>query len=155
MSFCVPEITQETRVRMTNGTCAPEYRSGRKTRPGIAMTRSALAKEVCRYLNENLDRHITIEQLSTVFHVSPTQLKTCFKEEYGVSVYSYSRSQKMRAAARLLRESNCTVLEIAGRYGYSNGSKFAKAFRDVMGMTPKEYRHTARNPISCKNTENS
>ena len=31
--------------------------------------------------------------------------------------------------------------EIAGRYGYDNGSKFAKAFRDTVGMSPTEYRN--------------
>ena len=33
-----------------------------------------------------------------------------------------------------------TVLAIANRFGYDNGSKFAKAFRDVIGVSPSEYR---------------
>ena len=40
----------------------------------------------------------------------------------------------------MLQHSDSTVLEIAGRFGYDNGSKFAAAFKDVMGMTPNEYR---------------
>ena len=32
------------------------------------------------------------------------------------------------------------VLAIANRFGYDNGSKFAKAFRDVIGVSPSEYR---------------
>lgn len=100
----------------------------------------ALAKAVCRYLSAHMDRRYTLEQLSEIFHVSGTQIKAAFKGVYGVPIYTYTRTQKMQAAARLLRESDCTVLEIAGRVGYDNGSKFAGAFRDVMGVTPNEYR---------------
>ena len=32
------------------------------------------------------------------------------------------------------------VLDIAGQFGYDNASKFAKAFRDVVGVSPREYR---------------
>lgn len=110
----------------------------------VRRTDENLAEATCRYLMDHMDRHITIRQLSEVFHVSQTQLKNSFKKVYGTSVYAYIRTEKMWAAARMLRETNETVLEIAGRYGYNNGSKFAKAFSDVMGMTPKEYRNTEK-----------
>lgn len=100
-----------------------------------------LAEEISAYLSAHMDRHTTIKELGEIFHVSPTQIKTCIKNVYGMSVYAFARSRKMHAASRLLRHSDATVLEIAGRFGYDNGSKFAKAFRDVIGMTPAEYRN--------------
>lgn len=100
-----------------------------------------LAKNACEYLTKNMNRRITINELADTFHVSPTQLKNSFKGVYGVSVYSYIRSEKMQSAALLLEQTNCTILDIAGRYGYDNGSKFAKAFKDTIGMTPNEYRN--------------
>ena len=48
--------------------------------------------------------------------------------------------QGAEAAAELLRQTNRTVLDIAGQFGYDNASKFAKAFRDVIGVSPREYR---------------
>ena len=100
-----------------------------------------LAKQASRYIIANLQEKTTIESLSDMFHVSPTQLKNCFKGVYGMSVYSYIKAQKMKAAAHLLENGNRTVLDIAGQYGYENGSKFAAAFRSVMGVTPNEYRN--------------
>lgn len=32
------------------------------------------------------------------------------------------------------------ILDIASDYGYDNGSKFAKVFKSVMGVKPREYR---------------
>ncbi|MBR6398821.1 MAG: helix-turn-helix transcriptional regulator, partial [Lachnospiraceae bacterium] len=97
-----------------------------------------LAEEISAYLSAHMDRHTTIKELGEIFHVSPTRVKTCIKNVYGMSVYAFARNRKMHAAARLLRQSDATVLEIAGYFGYDNGSKFAKAFRDVIGMTPAE-----------------
>lgn len=101
-----------------------------------------LAKNVCQYLAEHMDSRITLEQLSDRFHVSGTQIKTSVKSVYGTSLYSYIRIQKMESAAKLLRDTDLTILEIAGRYGYENASKFAGAFKAIMGTTPKEYRNT-------------
>ena len=47
---------------------------------------------------------------------------------------------KMHGAAVLLRTTDRTVLDIAGQFGYDNGSKFARAFRDVIGVSPAAYR---------------
>nr|WP_243174223.1 helix-turn-helix transcriptional regulator [Clostridium cadaveris] len=87
-----------------------------------------------------MESHVTLDQLSEIFHISGTQIKNSFKAVYGVSMYSYIRTQKMQSAALLLKKNNCKVIEIAGRFGYDNGSKFAKAFKDIMGVTPNEYR---------------
>jgi AraC-like DNA-binding protein len=58
-----------------------------------------------------------------------------------MSVYAYMRKQKMEAAAAMLTESNDTVLSIAGKLGYENGSKFASAFKAVTGISPTQYRN--------------
>ena len=50
------------------------------------------------------------------------------------------RSYRMQAAAVMLRQGNDSVAAIAGRVGYNNSSKFASAFKDIMGMSPLEYR---------------
>lgn len=100
----------------------------------------AMAKEVCRYLTVHMDERITIEDLSRIFHVSQTVLKNSFKMVYGTSVYGFIRRQKMENAASMLKTTDKTVLEIANLHGYENGSKFASAFRDIMGSSPVEYR---------------
>ncbi|MBE6612521.1 MAG: helix-turn-helix transcriptional regulator [Ruminococcaceae bacterium] len=99
-----------------------------------------LAKNVCRYLTDRISERITLEELSEVFHMSGTSIKNSFRMVYGESVYAHIRAVKMKMAAELLRDGGLTVMEIAGRFGYDNASKFAGAFRDVMGMTPGEFR---------------
>lgn len=99
-----------------------------------------LAKAVAAHLAEHLNDNLTIEELASHFDTSPTNLKNSFRGVYGISVQSYQREQKMRAAARLLLTTNMSVQEVAGEFGYANSSKFSAAFQRVMGMTPNKYR---------------
>jgi AraC-like DNA-binding protein len=67
-------------------------------------------------------------------------LKSCFKSVYGTSVYAFVRSYRIHAAAALLRENGESVITAAGKVGYINPSKFAHAFKEIMGISPAEYR---------------
>jgi AraC-like DNA-binding protein len=44
------------------------------------------------------------------------------------------------AAEMLISERSLNIADIAQRLGYDNASKFSAAFRDVMGVTPQNYR---------------
>lgn len=101
---------------------------------------AALARDVNAYLTAHPERRITVDQLSERFHVSGTLIKSSFKAVYGASIYAFTKRQKMQSAAEDLRTTDTTILELAGRYGYDNASKFASAFRSVIGVTPNEYR---------------
>lgn len=120
---------------------AVEVDSDKERSRHIQKSQVELVKSVGKHLTEHLDEHITISRLSAIFGVSETLLKTCFKKVYGVSVYSFIRSHKIQSAALMLKNTDKSVLSIAGSMGYENGSKFAKAFKDVIGITPREYRN--------------
>lgn len=106
----------------------------------LSPSQLTLAREVCAYLTARMDERITLDMLAHAFHVSGTSIKNSFKAVYGASLYAFIRTQKMQAAAKRLAETDRSVLEIAGEFGYDNASKFAKAFRDALGMTPGEFR---------------
>ena len=129
-----------------------------------------LAEEVCAYLTDNLDRKITLEDLAEKYGYSVTYIKICFKNTYGMPVHKYIRLRRIECAAHLLAEGGDGILEIAGQVGFENGSKFAKVFRDVFGMTPGQFRkmdpaaaqrsrgdcgchHQSRRPVLPCNTE--
>jgi len=107
---------------------------------GLSERQVILAKNICSYLTEHIEQRITVSELADQFGISASQIKSCFSGVYGTSVHTYMRGQRMRSAAKLLRSTDRTVLDIAGQFGYDNGSKFANAFRSVMGVTPAQYR---------------
>ncbi len=47
---------------------------------------------------------------------------------------------RIRQAAVLLRQTQATIAEIANQVGYENQRKLSTAFRDIIMITPAEYR---------------
>lgn len=84
--------------------------------------------------------HYTIEELAERFEISPTSLKKCFKEMYGVPIYTYCRTYRLQIAEKMLREGQLSVAEIAAKIGYINPNKFTSAFCSEYKMTPTEYK---------------
>ena len=82
----------------------------------------------------------TIPTLAAICGTSPTVLKEAFRETFGVPIYTWYREYRVRLAADALLESNRPIAEVAASVGYSNPSKFTKAFTDTMGTTPREWR---------------
>lgn len=97
-------------------------------------------KEVHDYLTENLDKRITIEELAKMFLMNTTTLKEQFKAAYGVSVATHIKEHRMEKAASMLKETQCSVEEIARSVGYESQSKFTAAFKSIYDCTPLEYR---------------
>ncbi len=107
----------------------------------FSASQAECAKSICKYLNEHLEKNITMSSLSDIFNLSDYQIRTSFYNVYGMTVSAYLRHQRMQKAAQLLRNTNISILEIANQLGYNNGSKFAESFRIMMGVTPRQYRN--------------
>ena len=57
----------------------------------------------------------------------------------GISVNEYVRRTRLRRAAELLAQGDCTVAEVADRTGFSTPSYFRQCFKDAYGITPSDY----------------
>mgnify|MGYP003102993244 CR=1 FL=1 len=99
-----------------------------------------IIREIHDDLAQHMDRRVTIEELAHRYLINPTTLKTVFKEVYGSSLAAHMKEHRMERAAALLRETDLSVAEIAGKVGYESQSKFTAAFKEQFGQLPKEYR---------------
>ena len=96
----------------------------------------------------DLSIYDSVSGLATKAGTNPFKLKKVFKKYYGVSVFLFSRQQRIDRAKELLIQSNYTLQTIAEMVGYSEGNNFQVAFKGVVGRTPGEWRrsHTLLNP---------
>ena len=97
-------------------------------------------KQILAYLVSHLDEKVSLESLVRQAHMNQSTFYSVFAHIYGESPYSYLKRYKMNLAAQWLLESKMKVSDIALRLGYSNASKFSRAFFSVYGILPKDYR---------------
>ena len=98
------------------------------------------AKAIRDYLIQHLDEKISLEHLAKEAHLSLTVFHKVFSHIYRDTPYAYLKKYKMNLAADILLNENKKIGDIALELGYSNASKFAKAFQSVYGVLPKDYR---------------
>lgn len=103
-----------------------------------------IIKAVHQELTAHLDQRPTIEELSRRFLMNTSTLKSTFKAVYGQPIAAYMKAYRVKEAARLLRETDQTVAEVARAVGYESQSKFTKAFQDVAQVLPSSYRRQQR-----------
>jgi len=101
----------------------------------------AIIREIHDQLILHIDQRFTIEDLSKKYLINPTTLKAIFKSVYGTSIAAHIKAHRMEQAAKLLRETDLTIAEIAGRVGYDSQSKFTAAFKEYSGKLPKDDRN--------------
>lgn len=99
-----------------------------------------IVKKTYTKLVDNLDNYTTLDELISEENISMVTFQAIFKQLYGESPYAYLKKYKMNNAATRLRNGKENISQIANSLGYSNASKFSKAFRDVFGILPKDYR---------------
>lgn len=97
-------------------------------------------KQIKEQITMQPERRFTIEELSDEYGISETTLKSCFKGIYGTPIGMYMKTFRMHYAADLLQNSSQSVLDIAADVGYENQSRFAAAFKEIIGISPLKYR---------------
>ncbi len=91
--------------------------------------------EALDYLEENLDKEISLEELGRLAGCSTYHFQRMFSYLAGVPLKEYIRRRRMTRAAADLRTGE-KVLHVALRYGYDSPTAFNRAFQAVHGVAP-------------------
>lgn len=79
----------------------------------------------------------TMESLAGLCHMARTTFATRFQQQTGVPPMGYLARWRVQSADRLLREQRMSLDEAAGRVGYSTGAILARAYKRVLGTSPR------------------
>jgi two-component system, response regulator YesN len=99
---------------------------------------------VMQYVEENLEKKLTLKEVAASFDFTPNYLGHLFKEEAGVLFSDYLNDRKTARVCELLRDPALKIYEIADRMGYKNIIYFNRQFKQATGMSPGEYRKKNR-----------
>ena len=101
---------------------------------------SELSMQIKEYLDENYNKVVSLDQLSSHFHVSSYHIVHEMKREMGISPINYIIKRRIGEAQRLLLYSKMTIPQISEMVGYENISYFNRLFYKKAGYTPAKFR---------------
>lgn len=96
--------------------------------------------DVINYINEHVAENIKQKDLLKIANMSPTKLKSLFKQFTGFSVTDYISEKKADKAAHLLSNTDLNIEEISAEIGFETPSGFATFFKKHIGIAPTSYR---------------
>lgn len=91
--------------------------------------------QILSYINENLNRELTVDQLAERVYLSRYHFMRLFKAQTGTTVHAYVRQKRLLSAARLIRE-GVPAGQAAAECGFNDYSAFSRAFRESFGVSP-------------------
>ncbi len=96
--------------------------------------------ETLVYIENNFTTHITLDSLVSKYPVSRSTFMSKFKQYASMSPLQYIIKLRIEHSKALLKKSNNTISSVAYDCGFASASDYSKKFKEITGMTPKEYR---------------
>lgn len=98
-------------------------------------------KKVITFIGKHIDEPLTLTELSEIACFSKYHFHRLFTVYTGLSLQQYIRWLRLkRAAHQLIVHKQKTILEIAIQAGFESHEAFTRAFKQIVGVTPSEFR---------------
>lgn len=91
---------------------------------------------------------LSLRDVARELNLSPGHLTTTVRRRTGRTVGEWIVERRMAQARRLLVESTLSVEEVGRAVGLPDPSYFARRFRRVHGVGPREWRHSGRSAVA-------
>lgn len=101
-------------------------------------------KEALNYIEQNFQNDISVENIASFCGLNRTYFGRIFKETVGKSPQQFLLSYRMSKAAELLKLTGLSISDIGNAVGYPNQLHFSRAFKNVYGLSPREWRNKNR-----------
>lgn len=99
-----------------------------------------IVDEIDQCIESYNDEALTLRRLSRKLGYSEFYTTRKFKEISGMSFREYLRQRKLAFALKEVRDNQKSLLDIAFDYGFSSHEAFTRAFKQMYGVAPSEYR---------------
>lgn len=97
-------------------------------------------KEAFKYLAENFETKITLNEVAQKVFMSESYFCKMFKRFTGCTLTEYIARLRVDQAKQFLLLEDLTVAEIAEKTGFESHSYFDRIFHKITGLSPNEYR---------------
>ena len=101
---------------------------------------SERAKAMLSFLCKNFSSDLKLEEITIAANISRSQGSSLFKNYVGKTIFEYLLHYRIEKSIELLVQTDRTISYIAYETGFSSASHYIDRFKQIIGMSPGEYR---------------
>jgi AraC family transcriptional regulator len=98
------------------------------------------ALEAARYVRAHMGKPIRLEAVAERAGMTPCAFSRYFAEKIGITFSALIKQLRIEHALVELELRDSAISTLATRTGYQSCCTFSRAFKEVMGETPSDYR---------------
>lgn len=102
--------------------------------------KSDVVIEITEYIKEHYMDKIHLSDMASKYNYSLSHISRKFTEETGMGFSEYLQRIRIEQSCRMLENSDMKINEIAAMCGYDNIKFFNKVFKDMLKITPREFK---------------
>ena len=108
------------------------------------MYSNELVVKILNYIDDNLYKRITMDEISSIFYFNKDYLMRIFKKELDITIMDYINKRRIYNSLELLKNTDDSVIKVALNSGYSSLEYYSETFTKVLGVSPLTYRKFTR-----------
>ena len=97
-------------------------------------------RNILAYLQKNYAETISLDEIAAHIGLSRSECCRYFKRTSGQTLFVYLRQYRLHKSFRWLAETDRPISQVAQICGFPNQSYYTKEFRNLTGITPRQYR---------------
>jgi len=101
---------------------------------------SRMTKKIIAYVENNYSEQFTLEKLSETLGRKKQSLCTSFKKNTGITIIDYLNHIRIREATFRIYYGGMPVSVVGQHVGYTTYVHFARTFKKLVGISPRQYR---------------
>ncbi len=95
---------------------------------------------VSDYISANLNKKLSVKQISKAVHCSPSVIYKNFRTCLGCTLGEYITTKRIEKSCQLLLQTTLSIEEISQSVGFSSAAYYSRMFKKAKGITPTKFR---------------
>lgn len=97
-------------------------------------------QEIIKYVDEHYSEPISSKTVADYFYFNPSYFSRLFRTNMSIKFTSYLTNVRLEKAEEMMRTGNMRTSDIATAVGFNDARYFYKIYKQLRGITPKQYR---------------
>lgn len=137
--YLIKPVDEDELLQVLRNIRAKHLNIEKNEESSVYNSESKIFQAILSYMKENYS-DITQQAISEKYHMSVSAISNLFKKQTGRSYSDHLLEIRIESAEKLLRTTNYSIEEIAGKVGYNDYFYFMKTFKKATGISASAYR---------------